>query len=78
VDQPWPKTNLSASYTIAPKASRTTAASRFVWPGGKQFFYWDDDASRRAVTRDPDRATALEQAKALARDRRAMIRNPGD
>lgn len=43
------------------------------WPGGNQFFYWDDDASRRlrpdALTRDQ----ALERARALARDKRAAI-----
>lgn len=48
-----------------------TGSFEVVWPGGRQFFYWDDVASRRlrpdALTRDQ----ALEQARALAREKRA-------
>lgn len=41
------------------------------WPGGNQFFYWDDDASRRLRPDAMTRAQALEQARVLARDKRA-------
>jgi hypothetical protein len=55
-----------------------TGSFEVVWPGGKRYFYWDDLPGRRAVTQSLSRDEALEQAKALARQQRALIRNARD
>jgi crotonobetainyl-CoA:carnitine CoA-transferase CaiB-like acyl-CoA transferase len=44
-----------------------------VWPGGKRYFYWDENVGRRAITLHLSRAEALEQARELARKQRALI-----
>lgn len=59
----------------APEGIPYTGSFEVVWPGGNRFFYWDDVPGRRlrqeALTHDE----ALEQAKALAREKRAELQN---
>lgn len=48
------------------------------WPGGRRFFYWDDLAGRRLRPETLTKAEALEQAKALAREKRDTLKgSPG-
>ena len=58
-----------------PEGIPDTGSFEVVWPVGKRYFYWDDLPGRRAITRSLSREEALEQAKTLAREQRALIRN---
>lgn len=57
----------------APEGIPYTGSFEVVWPGGREFFYWDDVAGRRlredALTHDQ----ALEKARELARAERAKL-----
>lgn len=55
----------------SPQGIPDTGSFEVIWPGGKQYFYWDDVASRRLRPDAMTRAQALEQARALAREKRA-------
>ena len=57
----------------SPEGIQDTGSFEVVWPGGKRYFYWDENVGRRAITLHLSRAEAFEQAKALARDRRALV-----
>jgi hypothetical protein len=58
----------------SPEGIQDTGSFEVVWPGGKRYIYWDDLPGRRAITQHLSREEALEQAQALARDRRALTR----
>jgi len=60
----------------SPEGIPDTGSFEVVWPGGKRHFYWDDLPGRRAITQHLSRDEALEQARALTRKQRALIRNP--
>lgn len=62
----------------SPEGIPDTGSFEVIWPGGKRYFYWDENAGRRSISRSTilTKADALEQAKKLARERRALIRNP--
>lgn len=49
-----------------------------IWPGGKRYFYWDDIPGRRLRPEALSREQALEQAKALAREKRAGLKGSSD
>ena len=55
-----------------PEGIPDTGSFEVVWPGGKEYFYWDDDAGRRSVLMGVklSQAEALELARALAREKR--------
>lgn len=57
----------------SPEGIPDTGSFEVIWPGGNRYFYWDDDASRRLRPDALTRAQALEQARALAREKRAAI-----
>jgi len=46
---------------------------RFADGRPSRYFYWDDNAGRRSITRKMDQATALEAAKELARAEREKL-----
>lgn len=53
-----------------PEGIEGTGSFEVTWPGGRRFFYWDDVAGRRLRPDALTKAEALEQAKALAREKR--------
>jgi hypothetical protein len=59
----------------SPEDIPDTGSFKVVWPGGKRYFFWDENAGRRSISKTVKmtRAQALEQAKALAREKRAAI-----
>lgn len=46
---------------------------RFADGRKSEYFYWDDNPGRRAVTGKPNQASALQAARAMARGARAEI-----
>lgn len=48
-----------------------TGSFEVQYPGGKEFFYWDNNPGRRSISRsvNMDRDHALEAAKAFARSK---------
>ena len=48
------------------------------WPDGRRYFYWDDLVGRRLRPDLLTRDQALEQARALAREKRDRTRKAGD
>lgn len=57
-----------------PEGVPYTGSFEVVWPGGKQYFYWDDIAGRRLRTDALSHDQALELARELAREKRDAIR----
>ena len=57
--------------THSPKTIPDTGSFEVRFPGGREFFYWDDDKSRGFVTGKPSSAEALEEAKLFARNEKA-------
>ena len=55
-----------------PEGIPDTGSFEVVWPDGKEYFYWDDNAGRRSVLMGVklSQVEALELAKALAREKR--------
>jgi hypothetical protein len=62
---------LSAIRIIKHEAVKDCGSFEVRYPDGRPsiYFYWDDLPSRRLNPATLDRETALEQAKAVARDR---------
>lgn len=58
-----------------PEGIPDTGSFEVIWPGGKQYFYWDDNAGRRLRPEAMDRTQALEEAKRLARQKRDELQN---
>lgn len=60
----------------SPEGVPDTGSFEVIWPGGKKYFYWDDNAGRRAISKSVNltKAEALEQAKALARAERERLK----
>jgi hypothetical protein len=59
----------------SPQAIPDTGSFEVIWPGGKHYFFWDENPGRRAISKTANisRAEALEQARSLAREKRAAI-----
>lgn len=59
----------------SPEGIPDTGSFEVTWPGGSQYFYWDDNAGRRSISKSVQhtRAEALEAARALARQQREAI-----
>jgi hypothetical protein len=57
----------------SPEGIPDTGSFEVVWPGGKQYFYWDDDAGRRLRPDAMTRGQALARAMELARTERAKL-----
>lgn len=59
----------------SPEEIPDTGSFEVIWPGGKQYFFWDENAGRRSVSTSgtTTMAEALEKAKTLAREKRAAI-----
>lgn len=58
-----------------PEGIPDTGSFEVVWPGGREYFYWDDNRGRLAVSMSTKftRAEALEQAVKLAREKRGAL-----
>lgn len=61
----------------SPQGIPDTGSFEVVWPSGNRYFYWDENAGRRAISKSATltRAQALEQAKDLARSEREKLRS---
>jgi hypothetical protein len=61
----------------SPEGIPDTGSFEVAWPGGKKYFYWDDNAGRRAISKSANisRAEALEAARALARTERGKLKS---
>lgn len=53
----------------SPKGIPDTGSFEVVYPGGREFFHWDDNPGRRAISMSTkmSQEAALEAAKAFAR-----------
>lgn len=58
----------------SPEGIPDTGSFEVVWPGGKRYFYWDENAGRRAITLHDSREQALVKARELAREKFANLR----
>lgn len=58
-----------------PEGIPDTGSFEVVWPGGKRYFHWDDNAGRRSISKSVNltRLEALEAARALARAERDRL-----